>query len=889
MKVIPVIGPEIDLGILEASPTIGMIDYSRRNTDDFGVTTVVKRGFARRMSVRLALPFDQVDAVQASLAGLRAVPAVWEADADYDWLNFEGFYKDFELDLAVPPLSFCTLTVEGLAETEAGIDDNSDPATDGAASTLIVVSPVEIDDAALVSSNVPETDYAAWSAGVTYVLGARVIKTATHRIYESAANDNLGNDPVASPLWIDIGPTNRCAMFDQALGTLTSRASNIVLVLAPGAVGALALLDVTASSVRVQATGYDVTLDASTGSVSFLDLPGSGGNITVTITGTGTVSVGTLLAGKLAGLGITGESPTAGITDFSRKEVDEFGAATIVERAWAKRMSARALIKTEKIDIVANRIAKLRATPALWIGDDGTQSLQIYGFFKDFSIEVGENVSTLSLSVEGLSLAAPLAPGLELPSAPATGVWTAVAASAADGQPYIKVDGIIADPAISDVIIRYRVTAGAWLASVVIANGQTAISYFLGPLDGLTQYEVQLAYRNAVGQGPWFSLGLVTTLAAPAGGGNVTTRWPETPPTDATVGDLYFDEFNIVYRFEGPAFLFNGEASLLNGEAITGSGWVLAQDLAIPVLQETVQQSAADLAAVMANFNTRNDLNGTTPISPTVANDGSAFNHTTNANGSVNIQFSWGFLTGDEASIDGFQIVSFSSATKIDAAPGVQATEMVHPVVQPSVRTYTLYGVNPLDHYSIAVRAVRVVDPAINAKRLLTSAWVRSVLNGERPYQPSTELAIAGVTGPNDLVQKAHFYDDFAGYRIPAFAYSTWYDAKSATATMQASIVSSAQANQTVSVDALLFLMGDGGDNDNLNIRCMRGDGVVLPQVYENVQVQDGAIRPYPFRFFDTDVPLGVLVNYKIQWLALPSDGRPFWYDVSMVVDALKR
>jgi hypothetical protein len=544
----------------------------------------VKRGFARRMSVRMAIPFDGVDAVQAALAGLRATPAIWEADPDYDWLNFEGFYKDFELDLAVPPLSYCTLTVEGLAEVEAGADDGSDPATDGEASTLIALQPVEIGDAQMVSSNVTEADYPAWSAGVTYVVGARVIKVATHRIYESAADDNLGNDPAASPLWFDIGPTNRWAMFDQALGTATSRASSIVVVLAPGTVDAVALIDVVASNVRVQAPGYDVTHGASSGSVNFFDLPGTGGDITVTITGSGTVSVGTLLIGTLAGLGLTGESATAGITDFSRKEVDDFGGATVVQRAWAKRMSARSLIRTEKIDIVANRVASLRATPALWIGDDGTQSLQIYGFFKDFSIEVGEIVSVLSLSIEGLSTAAPLAPVPELPVAPVAGVWAIAGTSAADGLPYISVDGIISDSSIMDVIVRYRVTAGGWLASVVIANDQSAISYLLGPLDGLTEYEVQLSYRNAVGQGPWLSLGLVTTLASgvlEAIGGISTARYPLPPPTDWPVGSLYFDQNNIQHRFEGLALTFGDDPLTFGGDPLLGSGYVLVRDKGI--------------------------------------------------------------------------------------------------------------------------------------------------------------------------------------------------------------------------------------------------------------------------------------------------------------------
>lgn len=404
-------GQEIDLGTVEAAPTISITDFSRRETDDFGVTTVVERGFARRLSVRLALPFDHVDSVQQQLAALRATPAQWIADDRFAWLNVEGFYKDFELDLAVPPISYCTLTVEGLAETEPGADAGGDPAPSGSRSTLRLLQPVDIASSMLVSSNVAENDHPEWSGAATYAAGARVIRIATHRIYESLVDDNVGHNPVGSPdKWLEVGATNRWAMFDQALGSATKRFTSIAVTLAPGAVRTVALLDVVGSTVRVQAPGYDQTKPVSGGSALFLDMPGTAGNVTVTVAGIGQVAVGTLLLGHLVDLGVTEASPTAGIIDFSRKETDDFGEATIVQRAWAKRMASRALFRTDAIDQVANRIAKVRARPSLWIGDEGSSSLTIYGFFKDFSIEVGPNVSTLSLSIEGLSEAAKLAP-----------------------------------------------------------------------------------------------------------------------------------------------------------------------------------------------------------------------------------------------------------------------------------------------------------------------------------------------------------------------------------------------------------------------------------------------------------------------------------------------
>jgi len=411
VRVVTDAGTAIDLGIVETAPTIGIIDYSRRVTDDFGVTTVVERGFSRRMSVRLALPFTKVDALQRQLADLRATPAQWIADDRFAWLSARGFYKDFSIDLNVPPQSYCTLTVEGLVGSEAFLDSGDEVAPEGQPSTLQVLQPVTVTDSVLVASNVPENDAPEWAAGTTYPSGARVVKAATHRVYESLIAGNVGDDPAdGSGKWLDAGPTNRWAMFDQALGTTTDAAGSIAVTVSAGAVDAVALLDVVGATVRVQAAGYDRTLPAGPGTITFLDLPGTTGQVTVTIAGSGQVSVGTLLIGTVAALGLTEASPTAAITDYSRKEVDDFGAVTVVQRAWAKKMTAAALIRSDAVDLVANRIAAVRARPSLWIGQAGLDSLTIYGFFKDFSIEVRENVSKLSLSIEGLSAAAKVAP-----------------------------------------------------------------------------------------------------------------------------------------------------------------------------------------------------------------------------------------------------------------------------------------------------------------------------------------------------------------------------------------------------------------------------------------------------------------------------------------------
>jgi len=460
----------IELGTIESSPTIGITDYSRRTTDEFGVTTVVKRNFARQMSFRLAVPSAGVDALQRQLADLRATSATWIGDDPYGNLTVRGFYKNFEVDHAVSLISYCTLTIEGLTGEAEFTDDGTDPAPGGKPSTLQVLQPITITDAVLISSSVAEDDAIEWSPAGGYPAGTRVVRRGTHRVYESIIASNIGNDPAATVgAWIDVGPTNRWAMFDQAIGSTTTDDNVITVTLRPGpAVSGLAILDTNAAKVRVQAPGYDRTVAVTGGATSalFMDLIASAGaSLTVTLTavgntaqrvlfddavpfedagtfhdtvagtasaepptwddfgtvrdttawqdtraGDGTVSIGTFMVGTLRPLGRTGSSPTSSITDYSKRETDDFGEIAIVPRAWAKRMAAKALIRTDAVDQVIGRVAAVRAVPSLWLADRATESLTVYGFFKDFSVEIGQSVSTLSLSIEGFSEAATPAP-----------------------------------------------------------------------------------------------------------------------------------------------------------------------------------------------------------------------------------------------------------------------------------------------------------------------------------------------------------------------------------------------------------------------------------------------------------------------------------------------
>lgn len=101
----------------EQGATIGIIDYSRKDTDpDTGVVTFTERAYSKRMSATFLLDNTGLRNVQRLLADVRATPSVYigSDDETYEPLVVYGFYRDFSIDIAYPTRSLCRLEIEGL-------------------------------------------------------------------------------------------------------------------------------------------------------------------------------------------------------------------------------------------------------------------------------------------------------------------------------------------------------------------------------------------------------------------------------------------------------------------------------------------------------------------------------------------------------------------------------------------------------------------------------------------------------------------------------------------------------------------------------------------------------------------------------------------------------
>lgn len=94
--------------------SLGIRDYSRKETNVFGDIVLVKRAYARWSRFSLLLSGAEVDSVERYLASIRATPRLWIWSKKYEASVVYGFYKNFEILISYPENSDCQLEIEGL-------------------------------------------------------------------------------------------------------------------------------------------------------------------------------------------------------------------------------------------------------------------------------------------------------------------------------------------------------------------------------------------------------------------------------------------------------------------------------------------------------------------------------------------------------------------------------------------------------------------------------------------------------------------------------------------------------------------------------------------------------------------------------------------------------
>lgn len=296
-----------------------------------------------------------------------------------------------------------------------------------------IVRPAAITDAVLTDSNILENDYPVWAAGTTYAADQYVILTSTHRIYRSVQGGNVGHNPaLADPAWWqDVGATNKWVAFDGSIQSQAVKLNTMYFEFTlTGRVDTLAFLNASFNQARVEVstTADGVVFDKTYGMVAtsginnwyaylfedirrlsdktILELPSYlNPKVKVTLTNpSGNVKVGAIILGRQKYIGRTQYGSSVGITDFSKKDQDQFGNYVIVERPYKKKGSFNVMVDNTLIDELQVLLASYRATPILYLGTDVFESTSVYGFYKDFSLVIQyPTESQFNLEVEGLT------------------------------------------------------------------------------------------------------------------------------------------------------------------------------------------------------------------------------------------------------------------------------------------------------------------------------------------------------------------------------------------------------------------------------------------------------------------------------------------------------
>jgi len=293
-----------------------------------------------------------------------------------------------------------------------------------------IIPPIAITGAMFHDSSITEPSTAelampSWlgeyNAGTPYTINSIIMVAANHKLWISLQNGNQGRTPGGDgndTWWLDYGSTERWCVFDGKIGSQATRADSITYEIDPGPIDSMAILNLEAASVTVTMTdvggaGPAVVWSETTLSDGLFvtdivktDFPSTylTPHLVIEITYTGeTAKVGEIVVGLKEDIGTMQYAPAVSIIDYSIKQVDDFGNYTVLERAYSKRLSCQTTIENTALDATYNILAAHRAVAAVWVGSESYASMIVYGFYKDFSIEIPmKKISICTLEIEGL-------------------------------------------------------------------------------------------------------------------------------------------------------------------------------------------------------------------------------------------------------------------------------------------------------------------------------------------------------------------------------------------------------------------------------------------------------------------------------------------------------
>jgi hypothetical protein len=305
-----------------------------------------------------------------------------------------------------------------------------------------ILAPLTITDAMILAGTTvaePAAGETAWVGGAAYVVGDLRIRVSTHRVYRCAVAHSGSTTPPESDTthWVEEGPTQRWAPFDNYTNTAATGITSIAYVLQTGFANALALYGLVGSTATItvkESPAGAVIFDQSYSlfesapdwyeylfieqkSLTKLVIPGlpirPGATMTITIAAAPGAAVGVgmivpgdyrSLLGDSAAFGGTLQGASAEPVTYSYIDTDKFGKTTIVRRHAATSMRATVAMPRSQADTALSVIQDVLDTPCAWVATDaqGYAGLNVFGLG---SARVGYDsfgIANIDISVKGM-------------------------------------------------------------------------------------------------------------------------------------------------------------------------------------------------------------------------------------------------------------------------------------------------------------------------------------------------------------------------------------------------------------------------------------------------------------------------------------------------------
>ena len=91
---------------------VGIIDYSKKERDEFGNISIIERGYTDLITYRVRIESSRAALVRQELASKRAISAHYIGHASLTITDVQGYLNDFNIRLENSVASLCTITVE---------------------------------------------------------------------------------------------------------------------------------------------------------------------------------------------------------------------------------------------------------------------------------------------------------------------------------------------------------------------------------------------------------------------------------------------------------------------------------------------------------------------------------------------------------------------------------------------------------------------------------------------------------------------------------------------------------------------------------------------------------------------------------------------------------